>query len=162
MSPQCHLPSVRVISISNESIDMWFFRNKSHYISNSKLCVSTDVHFIFVQVFCMSNVKNFVKNAPWQWGHYFQYKKTSEQSQYLCLPSKTVVSALKKCCGLHLKKPLHLHLVNGSFKRICCQVQYRHTGIDGKSTTRNWHWIDPCITSKGSKTTYIVIVNSSP
>ena len=138
-----------------------FVLNKSHYMSHSKLCGSIDAHSLFVQVFVcqMSKTCKTVKNKPWQWG---QYKKTSEQSQYSCLPSKTVVSALKKCCGLYLKKPLHLHHVNGSFKRICCQVQYWHTGIDCKSTTRTWHWIDPCITSKGSKTTYIVTVNSSP
>ena len=36
MSPQCPCLVVRVISISNVSIDMWFFLHKSHYMSNFK------------------------------------------------------------------------------------------------------------------------------
>ena len=43
-----------------------FFLHKSHYVSKSKLHVSIDVHFIFVQVllFHMSKTyKNFVKNT---------------------------------------------------------------------------------------------------
>ena len=40
---------------------MVFFLYKSHYMSKSKLCVSIDVHFIFVQVFCMSNIKKLAK-----------------------------------------------------------------------------------------------------
>ena len=58
---KCHLIVtclvVRVILISNVSIDIWFFLHKSHHMSNSILCVSIAVHF-FVHFFCVSNVKN--------------------------------------------------------------------------------------------------------
>ena len=65
---------VRVISISKVSIDVWFFfLHKSHYMSKSTLCVSIDVHFIFMQVFVcqMSKIcKNFVTNTHWSWNAY--------------------------------------------------------------------------------------------
>ena len=53
---KCHLNVicliVRVISFCEASIDVsFFFLHKSHYVSKSKLCVSIDVHFIFVRVF---------------------------------------------------------------------------------------------------------------
>ena len=57
---------VRVISISKVSIDVCLFLHESHCMSKSKLCVSIDVQFIFLQVFTcqMSKTcKNFVKNT---------------------------------------------------------------------------------------------------
>ena len=36
---------IRVISISKVSIHAWFFLQKSHSMSNSKLCMSMDMHF---------------------------------------------------------------------------------------------------------------------
>ena len=66
---------VRVISISNVSIDVWgLLLHKSHYMPNSKLCMSIDVLlFVFVccvcvQVFAcqMSETYKFcVKSTHW-------------------------------------------------------------------------------------------------
>ena len=46
-----------------------FFHHKSHYMSNSKLCVSIDVHFYFV---CQMSktCKNFVRNKQC-WGDFW-------------------------------------------------------------------------------------------
>ena len=67
---KCHLNVtclvVCVISISKVLIDIWFFSSQViHYMSKSKLCVSIDMHFIFVQVFvcqmpktCNNSIKN--------------------------------------------------------------------------------------------------------
>ena len=61
----CHLIVtclvIHVFSISNVSIDVWFFLNKSHYLSNSTLCVSIDMQ-IFVCVKCQ-NLQIFCKNC---------------------------------------------------------------------------------------------------
>jgi len=69
---RCHLNVtcllVCVISISKVSINVWFFLHNSHYMSKSKLCVSIDVQFIYVQVFAcqMSKTCNiFVKTTHW-------------------------------------------------------------------------------------------------
>ena len=60
-----HALVVRVILISNVSIIVWFLLHKSHYMSNSKLCVSIDVRS-FCASFCMPKTcKKFVKNTPW-------------------------------------------------------------------------------------------------
>ena len=70
----CHLIVtclvIHVFSISNVSIDVWFFLNKSHYLSNSTLCVSINMQFfvclflraIFVCVKCQ-NLQIFCKNC---------------------------------------------------------------------------------------------------
>ena len=50
------------------STDGHCFLHMSHYMSKFKLCVSIDVHFLFVQVFAcqMSKTsKNFVKHIYW-------------------------------------------------------------------------------------------------
>ena len=55
---QCHLNVSYLVesvnSISNVSINVY-------YMSNSKLCVSIDVHFLFDASFGMSNVRNLQK-----------------------------------------------------------------------------------------------------
>jgi len=63
---KCHLSVtwliVHVIPISNVSIDMFFPLHKSHYISDSNMTMSIDVHFwrafLVGASFCVSNVKN--------------------------------------------------------------------------------------------------------
>ena len=67
---KCHLNvtclGIHVISISKCQLACGFFFHKSHYMSHSKLCMSIDVHFIFVQVSAcqMSKAcKNFVKHT---------------------------------------------------------------------------------------------------
>ena len=35
---------------SNMSVDVWFFLQKSHYVSNSKVCMSIDVHFYLCKI----------------------------------------------------------------------------------------------------------------
>ena len=63
---RCHLNAtclvMRVISICTVSIDVWFFSfHKSHCMSESKSCVSSDVRFVFFASFCMSDVKDLQK-----------------------------------------------------------------------------------------------------
>ena len=73
--PKCHLNViclvVRVISVCKVLIDAWFFfLHKSHYMSISKLCMSIDMHFIFVRVFACQiskTCKNFVKKIHTGW-----------------------------------------------------------------------------------------------
>ena len=69
---KCHLNVtclvIRVISISKASIDVWFFLlHESHYMSNSKSCMSIDVYFMLAQVFAC---QTFVKNLQKLWQKY--------------------------------------------------------------------------------------------
>ena len=69
LSPQCHMSS------STSHFKFWsvnwrvvFFGHKSHYMSKSKLCMSINMRFNYVQVFAcqMSKTsKNFVKHTHW-------------------------------------------------------------------------------------------------
>ena len=57
-----------VCVISKCQLTYGFFLDKSHYMSKFELCVSIDVHFIFVQVFTCQmpkTCKNFVKHIHW-------------------------------------------------------------------------------------------------
>ena len=79
-NPKCHINVtclvICVISISEVLIDVWFFPYKSHYMSDSKSLVLTDVQFYFVQVFACQlskTWKNFVKNTHWPLYHLFVY-----------------------------------------------------------------------------------------
>ena len=63
---RCHLNAtclvMRVISICTVSIDVWFFSfHKSHCMSESKSCVSSDVRFVSFASFSMSDVKDLQK-----------------------------------------------------------------------------------------------------
>ena len=69
---KCHLYVtclvIRDVSICKVSIDVWFFLHKSYFMSKSKLGMSIDLYFVFVQVLAcqVSNTcKNFVKNTHW-------------------------------------------------------------------------------------------------
>ena len=62
MSPQCHMPN-NTCHFNFQSINrcvVYFFTSHTT-CQNLELCVSRDVLVIFVQVFCMSNVKNLQK-----------------------------------------------------------------------------------------------------
>ena len=68
MSPQCHMPSSTChFNFLACQLTCGSFLPKSHYMSNSQLCVSIDKHFYFFlgKFLCVSNVKNFVKNTHW-------------------------------------------------------------------------------------------------
>ena len=62
ISPQCHMPSNTChfnFKICQPMCDNLL--QKSHYMSNSKLCVSIDIHSFLGAGFCMSNVKSLQK-----------------------------------------------------------------------------------------------------
>ena len=66
MPLQCQMPSSMChFKFLKFQLTYGFFLDKSHYMSKFKLCVSIDVHFIFVQVFVCQmpkTCKNFVKH----------------------------------------------------------------------------------------------------
>ena len=65
-SPQCHMSSSIYVSFQflKCQLTCCFFLHKSHYMSKSKMCMSIDVKFIFVQVFACQNVKSL--QTLWQ------------------------------------------------------------------------------------------------
>jgi hypothetical protein len=62
MSLQCHMSnSMCHFRFLKCQLMCGFFFDKSHYMSKYKLCVSIDMHFIFVQVFACQTQKNLQK-----------------------------------------------------------------------------------------------------
>jgi hypothetical protein len=62
ISLQCHMPTSMCHFIFLKcQLTCGSFLDNSHYMSNSKFCVSIDAHFFLGASFCVSNAKNLQK-----------------------------------------------------------------------------------------------------
>jgi hypothetical protein len=108
ISLQCHMPSSSMCHFKflKCQLTCGFILDKSHYMSKSKLCVSIDVHFIFVQVFACQNAKTC---------NFFLVKHTLS-------PTSTLASQL----SWHFSKPTVFIVSRGVHCILCLRTTCVH------------------------------------